>query len=1051
MRSITFLVTVGLLAFSVLLHAQESLQFEHVEITPRGRESRVTSVAQDSIGFLWIGTDNGLFRYDGVEFIHYQNQPNESNSISDNYITLLRASAGSKLWIGNNSNSVDMLDLSTGLFEHFLHPEQEDISVNVSQLAGVLIDDDGLPIVLTIGGQLALYDGRNKAFAPLSGDVFQPLRKITNQIIPSLESRDNTFLLCSNDGAIAKIDRSNFNITKSSIGEEESSITRSWGESWSYLSASGLNFLYVFGHGLFLYDTKTESFNPVATEFEFGNITSAITDKKGDIWFATSSIGILKYNSAKQTFTNYNQANSKLLHDSVHSIIFDNSGNLWAGTEQGVCKFSKYKLKFSDANYLNESPADQPLSVLAICEGNTNELFIATDNLGIYRAEINGSKRLTPLYSLALTQPSNVKIMDLLLKSNELLLATIEAGLLKIDLSSERQTVLSEQIQFADIYETKNGDVLLGTFLFGLGTLSDTQEADYWVPDELGGKPVGSLDVTCITEDSKGNLWLGTDGFGVVRIVPAGDIYESYTHNSSDLNSIPSDKINYIFADSADRIWICTANGLTVFSLESNSFQLLSSADGLASNFISAVVEDDEGDFWISTNAGFSRLRYQTTDIQNYSYDDGLKSTQFNPKACYKDDNGTIYFGSQDGLLAFHPDQLAYNARKPNIILTKVIKQGMEMEFDAPVYKQNQIALNYDESYFDLEFAALDYSNAPKNRYMYMLEGFDDTWVNAGNRNSAHYTKVPPGDYTFLIKGSNNDGLFSEVARALEIRIIPPFWMRWDFRIGMALIIIAAMYSAYYWKTSAIKNQRDKLQLEIAERMVAQGSLKSYQNRLRSLATRLTIAEELERQRISGVLHDRIGQALLMSKARLDQQALNMDESEGNKGLLEVRDMITNAIREIRTLTVEISPPSLSKFGLESAAESLVNRMGEKHKLKTIFIRGEKSPISKETAVLIYQAFRELVINVIKHANARSLKASINREGNNLVLSISDDGIGFDAEKFLSDHDDYDGFGLFSIQERIETIGGRMEIYSTLGKGSKTILTVPLPKENENE
>ncbi|MCG8375912.1 MAG: ATP-binding protein, partial [Chlorobiales bacterium] len=338
-----------------------------------------------------------------------------------------------------------------------------------------------------------------------------------------------------------------------------------------------------------------------------------------------------------------------------------------------------------------------------------------------------------------------------------------------------------------------------------------------------------------------------------------------------------------------------------------------------------------------------------------------------------------------------------------------------------------------------------DYAEINANRYAYMLEGADKDWIAAGTRRSASYIQVNPGDYVFRVKGTNNDGVWNEEGASVRVRILPPFWMTAQFQILMAIVGIAALITVYKLRTRSIKRQRNILQREVDERKVAESKLLSNQQRLRKLASELTLAEERERRRIAEGLHDQIGQNLAFTKRRLSSLGKESKDKLVSKSLEPVINLIGETINDTRSLTLEISPPILYQLGLKSALKWLVEHFKNQHGIPAKFKDdGLTKPLDENLPVLLFQSARELLFNVIKHAKANHLEVSMSRMDDNICISITDDGVGFDAETLSDEWKPGSGFGIFSIQERLNPFGGKLVIRSKPGEGTTSTLFAPL-------
>lgn len=614
----------------------------------------------------------------------------------------------------------------------------------------------------------------------------------------------------------------------------------------------------------------------------------------------------------------------------------------------------------------------------------------------------------------------------------------------------DRRTAVAERISrpqhIAAIVEDDSGDLWVSAGADGLGRYEhEPGDFSYWEFRFEEGSESVAFEATALFKDSRGCIWIGTNGGGLYRHYPQKPEFRHYQWEPGRAGGLSDNRVLSIGEDRQGMIWIGTQGGLNRLDPISNIIRRFYASDFLPDNVICGILPDDTGSLWLSTTNGIAKLDPVAEECQAFGAEDGLRGYPFSAGACHRTRTGALIFGGLGGFCMFHPDRLAYNPHEPNIVITSFRKFESEVSFGRSADEIGSITLTYDENFFSFEFAAMDFADTEKNLYAYKLEGLDQEWISCGNRRYANYTKVPPGGYVFRVRGSNNDGLWNEEGASVKIIVVPPFWMTWEFRLLMVLLAAAAVLAVYKLRTKSIKRQRDLLQREVDERIEVEKKLRANQARLRGLAAELTLAEERERHKIALALHDRIGHALLLTKVGLMALAKGDESPPGSQPLDKLIATVNDAMKDARSLTVEISPPSLHKLGLESAVESMVEKVGTENGLKTVVSWEIRSPIAKEVA----KGVREVLVNIIKHAAADTIKVSMHNDGEDIIVWIHDNGKGFDTKKFEQDDDDFKGFGLFSIRERMESVGGKFILRSAAGTGTEVTMIAPLHIENE--
>ena len=471
-------------------------------------------------------------------------------------------------------------------------------------------------------------------------------------------------------------------------------------------------------------------------------------------------------------------------------------------------------------------------------------------------------------------------------------------------------------------------------------------------------------------------------------------------HDPDNSLSISGNIVHYIYETKSKKektIWAGTSNGLSYMQFTgapTGSFKHLSMKDGLPGNVIYGILEDNSGNLWLSTNQGLSKFNPTTKAIKNYDKNDGLQSNEFNAGACLKLENGELLFGGINGFNIFNPDSIKESNYEPPLVFTsfKVFNKSI---FSGPYIANDQcIQLSYKQNFFSFEFAALDYRQTSKNQYAYKMEGIDEDWVYTGTRRYVSYTNIEPGNYKFLIKGTNKDGIWSRHTSNLNIRIKPPYWKTWWFKI-LSILIVSLFFYMYH------KYRLNKL-LEI-ERL---------------------------RTQIASDLHDDIGSALTKISIYSEQIHSGIN-----------KNMIFNSSKKIGILSREvIATMSDVIWSIDSRNDTLKDLtermrdlaydslpMSDVHVVFQTkgFEKNRKIPVNYRQN--IFYIFKEAINNILKHANAKEVRIELSYIEKIFTLTIKDNGIGFNLDTVKK------GNGLKNMKMRADRIGASLQFITDTG------------------
>ncbi|WPV01551.1 two-component regulator propeller domain-containing protein [Mucilaginibacter sp. cycad4] len=737
----------------------------------------VTVALKDSRGYMWIGTDNGLCKFDGYTFESLVNIPGNTASISSNFISALAEDKNGKIWVGT-MDGLNVLDPNTEKFERFYHSDKINESVSNNKIFSIFCDREGTIWIGTDDG-FNQYMANKQSFIsykPNPDDRFSIRGKSVNAIV---EDDKKNLWLGNWNGGLNKFDK----ISKhfSNYPQTESQLKKSPNDIWSlfYDQKNGCIWVGTYWSGLFCFNPKNQQYIRFSSHDNI-NIGAFSIDKANDSTLVVGSNGgfyfINKGNGQWRKIGNVNSTADGYVYN-------DGAGIMWLCGKDALTKvdFTQYKFHFIP---LSIAPREAKSMLL---QGNM--LWLAT-NEGLYKFDL--LKRTTRLFQHT-NDPSSIssnQVGKIYLDNSGVLWAATENGFDKFDSRNNRfihhfhhsalSNFFNEDV-FRDILEVSPHKYWLATDA-GLKIYNEeTQQFKHYYNDDRNPNSIASNHIYNLLKDSKGNVWIGTSGNGVDRFDPKTGIFHHYTYDDKIASSLSNNIVHCVFEDSKKNIWICTADGLNKYVQESDSFVVYSRKNGFSSNVFSNVVEDESGNLWINSATGVSKFTPQTLAITNFDEGDGV----FSHSLIYKSADGQIYLGGNSGVVVFDPSKIKLNDKIPQIYFTdfqvfnKSVKPGADSPLKRPVGAADTAFLNYDQNVFSIEFVSLNYTHSEKNVYRYKLEGFDEKWNFNGNQRRVTYTNLNPGTYTFKVIASNNDGIWNRTPKSLIIIISPPWYRTW--------------------------------------------------------------------------------------------------------------------------------------------------------------------------------------------------------------------------------------------------------------------------------
>jgi ligand-binding sensor domain-containing protein/signal transduction histidine kinase len=812
----------------------KNIRFEQLSLDDGLSQSVVNVILQDRKGFLWVGTDDGLNRYDGYGFKIYKPDNSKPFGLSDRSITDLVEDEQGYLWVATRAGGLNRFDPNTGQFTHYFHNNQNDQTISSNQIYSLCLDETGLWIGTDNGLDFLDFETDKFIHYRASTEVPPDSRSLSSNFIRSLfkDSSGNLWIGTANAG-LNVFNKSNntFTVYKHNA---KNPTTLSNNQILSITEGNNGEIWVGTANGLNRYSPSRKYFSRFLTSNTPFRTPSGSTvyslhmDRAGELWVGTNE-GLSRYDSYSGRFIHHQHQpgiSNSLSNNQVYSIHEDASGVLWVGTYGGgLNKYNRQQDRFAyyrnDPNDPNSLGSNFIFPILA--DGN-DIIWVGTYGGGLNRFETKSDKFTRYEHTPgSITTISSNNIISLYIDRKGILWAGTNRGLDRFDPIRKTFTQFqlldagtSEPIEIAvfAIREDSKGNFWVGTNR-GLASVDlNTRTLNLLSgSNETIPASVGEHHINVLFEDKDKNLWVGTFDDGLKRINLETGMIAHYRNNPDDTFTLGSNAVMSIYQDQRGTLWIGThGGGLARYNPQSNNFTHFTEKEGLPNNVIYGILEDDSGNLWLSTNFGLSKFNPRNLTFRNFTASDGLQSNEFSQNAFAKDENGRLYFGGINGLNVFQPQEIKDNPYPPKLALTALTHDGIPLaETQTPEYLQS-ITLMWPHDSFEFEFTAFAYEQPLKNQYAYILDGFDANWIQIGSQRSGRYTNLPGGTYTLRLSGSNSDNVWNDEGPAIDIIVVPPFWETWWF-LGMVIIALAVSAAGgLRWRVKRVENRNRELE-----------------------------------------------------------------------------------------------------------------------------------------------------------------------------------------------------------------------------------------------
>lgn len=1083
-RALIFLVL--LFSISTSFGQSQNLKFRRLGIPDGLSQNSANAIVQDKDGYIWVATQDGLNKYNGYDFTVFKHKREDKNSIRDNFIQALLVDKNGSLWIGT-SFGIDLLQRGSDTFEHIsIHNSLPTIEDNIT-IYSLTEDNSGL-IWIGTGEGLLSFDQAKKTFELFT---HSDSASIAGNGINALKTdKENNLWIATNRGL------SKYDLTRKKFSnfhhdpKNPNSLLANYIIDLS-IDSSQTIWIGTFS-GLSAFDQSKNEFKNYANnprdEFSLNtnNISRVFVDRSNDVWVGASGNGLNKFDRNSQKFFHFTNSISNLnslSHNDVLSIFEDRTHVLWIGTDGGglsLCdrKPAKFKHTFSQSAEGNSISSSD---IWCIFKDDKKNIFVGTNDGGLNIIDPQGKVRIFEHSENNAGSISSNSVYSVLEDSRGNYWIGTNDDLDRYNPSTKTfshilKNKFKRSVSLRFLVEDSKGFIWCGGSFSLIRFNPETKEYVEFKNLPTDSTSITPDRVTVFFEDSKNRAWVGTSG-GLSLFNRETGKFKQYLHDPNNLNTICYPSIQAITEDRNGNIWIGTGLGLCVLNPETNQFKSFTEDDGLPNSCIYDILTDDNGFFWVSTNNGITKFdpisvyesdyEKRKTLFRNFSRQDGLQSNEFNDGAAFKSRDGELFFGGINGFNQFFPDQIKDNPYVPSIVITnfKILDKPVPLSRLA-----DRVVLNYAENVFSFEFSALDFTNPSNNRYAYLLEGFDEHWINSGTRRYISYTNLDAGDYTFHVRGSNNDALWNNDGVSVRISIIPPFWKTKAAYFFYLLILLGIIYGIVRWR--ALNLEREKRMLE---KMVAAktSELKSSYEQLRKSQEQLVTSEKMRviGQLASGIAHDInnilsiiLGSSEILLNKEHDpesQKRISTITKAANDGASIIKRLQEFSKHEHAQVTGSLNLNEILTEVIEMTTYLIADK--RKKENLTITFKTDFSEIPKVAGNA--SELRSVMTNIIVNAiDSFSKPGSIFittlwQKPDFVQVIIKDEGKGIEKEIldrifepfFTTKGTRGSGLGLSQVYGIISRHHGKIEVESEYGKGTTFFIKIPVLQNDERE
>ncbi|MEO8606781.1 MAG: two-component regulator propeller domain-containing protein [Chloroflexota bacterium] len=1066
--------------------------FQHLTSDDGLVQNSIESILQDRQGFIWIGTQAGLSRFDGYRFTTYQHNPNDTNSLTQSWVRDLFEDKDGMIWIGTEAGGVNRLDPQTETFTHYLPDPNNPNSLGGDRIFHSFQDSTG-NFWFTGGGitGVNIFNPTTQVFTHHAANPNDANGFRGDAVWDAAEDdQGNVWLPAGTTLAQYNLETKQFAYYPAPVvnGKPDNRI--------NVIRRDGAGRIWLGGSGLYRFDPVQGTF----TQFPgITGVTAIVNDANGLFWIGTGN-GLYQFDPQNgeilQHFTHDATQADGLNTDRISSLYLDREGVLWVGTvESGLNVYDTRQSRF--AHYRHN-----PDLVSSLADGAITSMF-TTDQDGVWVGIqdkldfIDLAKGSVTHYTPQTADGKSLGAINAIYQDHNGIVWLGAGGLslYQFDFTTNESkpyplksnvTRPSPPKQVVGLYEDKTGVMWAAVNQDGLyrldpgGGTPQFYESPAALGPAMADLPPDKIPhppITNIIGDREGYVWVSTlNGFS--RFDPATGTYTTFSPSAGQESGAGS----YIEATLEDHngvIWAASRDGLVRLNTADQTFTYYTQKDGLSSDYVVSVLEDARGNLWLGTKKGLSRFTAATETFRNFDVLDGLQGTEFSAHAYGQTSDGRMIFGGTNGLTAFKPQDVTDNPYNPPVVLTgfqlgddAITPTSPDSPLSRPIWETNSLTLTHDQDNFSFEFAALSFAAARKTHYRYMLEGYDEKWKEADStRRFASYTNLPAGNYTLRVEGTNSDGLWSNQQARLSLTILPPWWEETWFRAVVLILLVGIVYGVYRWRVYAIERRNRDLEQEVARQTSTLQQrtleLQTSEGQLRQAKDAAETANRAKSAFIANMSHELrspLNAILGFTQVTNRTPALPHEVYENLGIILRSGEHLLNLINQVLDLSkIEAGQMILNEVDfdlyrlLDDVEDMFVLAVDDKH-LDLIFERSDDVPHFVRTdSVKLRQILINLIGNAIKFTESGSIHICVRKSADNpltesaniqLQFEVKDTGAGIADDELSALFEAFTqtasgrkaqegtGLGLTISRKFARLMGGDITVKSQVGQGT---------------
>ena len=1035
-------------SFSKLVPKNEKINFENLTIEDGLSSNFITTIFQDSNGYMWIGTDDGLNQYDGYYLIEY----NYSDGMASTYINTVCEDKYGNIWVGTRGG-LSIINSKTEEIKNIKYDKSEK-GISHYNVTTIYKDSQGTMWVGTEKG-LNRYDYESETFIQYS------YAELTNPYITDIKEIKGEYLLVTTKSGVNTVDIKENIVFKSSSDPEQ----------YEYIYNAEIDndgdIWFATKNGIHKYEHESDTLNAFTIE-EYEEIHSDISyilcDENNNLWFASSS-GVIKYNEDDDVTTLYKaekQFVNSLSGDSIHCIFEDSNGLLWIGTDNGISKLNITQQINNRVNLILKENEIKEISFSSIIEDSDGDLWIGSQYHGLINI-VEDEKNLVRYSYDQNTLSSNTVKYITELKKGEITIVTDKG----IDIINKNENKIiinkfSEELNADGYLEIQKiicdnkGYHWIATKQ-GIIRVDINNEIKSYKSDfkEYGLEDIKIVDIFQDKYDED-ILWLaGGEYTGLIKFHKTEGIIKNYINNTLE-NSISYDVINCIQGDEKGNLWIGTSSGLNKLNIETEEFTIYDEKCGMINDYVNSIIIDDNEDIWIGTNKGLCKFDIEENKFINYNKYYGIQGSKFNLNASWKTKSGYLLFGTTEGIVYFNPNELYKEINKENSVIIESIRiNDKKIEFD----EKNEIKLKYNENNIIINFFLPDYRKYSDITYEYNLEGLNDKWVYSNNISYANYTSLAPGKYIFKVRASQDNGYLTNET-SIIIKIGNPWWK--TPIANLSYILIIAIIVIYFGNSVKILRALVKKQTkEINDKMKENQIL--YEKNIKN--------EKFKNDYFVNLSHElRTPINIILSTVQLIN-SLNKDKDISKKRLNHYMEIIHKSSNSLLKIINDIIDSSKIESGsykinkednvdivylVEETALTMSDYIEEKGIQLIIDPQIEEKYISCD-ANEIERCIVNIIGNAVKFTpEGGKIEITVEDKGDSIKIDVRDSGIGISEEdqKFIFNRFEQgengnstkvssSGIGLTLVKYIVKLHNGTIDLESKVDEGTKVTIILP--------